>query len=87
MLQADLFNKQSVKDRLYLWLKARKYAKTSDILRWGVENYSNRSDREARKLCEEKKIRRMPDDKKIRYFGLIKEDVWELCDWHTNFKI
>ena len=74
----DLFLKKSAKDCLYDFIKTRKYVKTSDILKWGVENYSNRADRNARLLASEGKIKRMDDQKKIMYFGNTKEEAWEI---------
>ena len=72
----DFFDKRTDKERLWDWLKNQPYAKTSDILRWGADNYSNRAERNARELFKEGKLKRMPAEQKILYFGKIKEEVW-----------
>lgn len=78
----DLFTHKSAKDRLFEWMKQKKYIKTSEICQWGVDNYSpDRASRNARQLATEGKIRRMNPQKKISYFGSIKEDVWEVINW------
>ena len=78
-MDTDLFNKLSAKDRLYQWMKKEnRPIRTSEILAWGVKNYSNRADRNARQLASEFKICRMPERKKIMYFGNVKEEIWEI---------
>ena len=79
-----LFNQPPAKTRLYLWLRERKWAKTSEILRWGTDNYSNRADRNCRLLAQEGKIKRMDKQKKICYFGHIAEEVWEIIQWPSS---
>ena len=74
----DLFDKTTSKNLLYGWLKKRGHAKTSEIIQWGCRNFSNRADRNARQLAEEGLIKRMDKEKKIRYYGNIGEDVWEV---------
>jgi 5'(3')-deoxyribonucleotidase len=53
--------KENDKDRLYEWIKKyfKRYIKTSDIIKWGAEHYSNRADRNARDLRKEGKLRRL----------------------------
>ena len=79
-MTTDLFApKLTAKDRLYEWMKSQKrYIKTSEIIRYGVENYSNRADRNARQLAQEGKIKRIDDQLKRMIFNKIKEDVWEV---------
>lgn len=86
-LQADLF--KSKKSLLYDWIKARGgYAKTSDIIyEWGRQNYTTRADRYARDLAAEGKLKRMPEQRKIRIYGNIREEAWEVVGWHNNFRI
>lgn len=74
----DLFDKRSSKERLWAWMLEQKYIKTSMIIKWGVENFSNRADRNARQLAEEHPgiIRRLTDQEKERLFGPIQEDVY-----------
>jgi hypothetical protein len=52
------------------------YVRTSDVIRWGTKNFSNRADRDARLLAESGTIRRLTEEEKRRYFGLISEDVY-----------
>ena len=81
----DLF--LSSKDKLYEFIKRKQYVRTSEIIRFGVDNFSNRADRNARQLAKEGKIRRMNPDKQKHLFGELKEKVWVIVDWHNNFKI
>lgn len=78
----DLFQatKKDKREQLLNFIKARRYVKTSDVIRWGLENFHNRADRDARDFAKEGKIRRMNPEIKERIFGHIKEDVWEIVD-------
>ena len=75
----DLF--LSSKDRLWNFIKKKGYARSSDILRWGVENHSNRALRNARQLAREGRICKMSEARKIRLFGNCREAVWEIISW------
>lgn len=78
LAQADFFRKpKTKKEQLIEFIRQRVWCKSSDIVRWGVENYYIRADRTARELAEEGIIRRMPDDLKNFRFTNCKEDVWE----------
>lgn len=68
----------SKKDQLLIWLRTKQYVKTSDIMKWGIDNYCNCPDRIARKLAEDGALRRMAKETKILLFGNISEDVWEV---------
>ena len=74
----DLFDKRSAKEKLWDWILSQRYVKTSDVIRWGTENFSNRALRNAQALAQEypDKIKRMDDVDKVMRFGNIKEDVW-----------
>jgi len=86
VLQTDLF--KSKKELLYEYIRQKGYAKTSDIIYdWGRQNYTTRADRYARDLATEGKIRRMPKEKKIRMFGNVREEIWEIVGWSNNFRI
>ncbi len=74
----DLFDHRSSKTKLYDFIKSKGRVKTSEIIQWGCRNFSNRADRNARQLAEEGLIKRMDKEKKIRYYGNIGEDVWEV---------
>ena len=76
----DLFQKKSAKDRLLDHMKKVKVMKTSDVIRWGLENHSNRADRNMRQLAADGAVRRMDDAEKERRCGDIREDVWIFND-------
>lgn len=77
----DLFTQHlSKKDQLLVWLQEKKYIPTSDVIRWGSENFCNRAERNARQLSGEGKIRRMTSQEKARYgYGKSLEEIW-ICD-------
>lgn len=78
MTQLDLFAKPVTKKEQILWfIRDKKWARTSDVIRFGLSIYTNRGDRYARDLAEEGLIRRMPEDLKNFRFGHTKEEVWE----------
>lgn len=78
----DLFNKRTDKQLVIDWVFSRRYTKTSDVILeaarrgWPV----NRVVRNVQDFAQRNpdKIRRMSDDEVIRYFGNIKEGVWEI---------
>ncbi len=72
----DLFDKRTAKDKLFDWIKTRQWTKTSDVLKWGTDNYSNRALRNAQQLCEDGLIRRLSEEEKHRIVGVCKEDIW-----------
>lgn len=72
----DLFDKRTDKEKLLDFMRDKKWAKTSEILAWGLQNYSNRADRNARQLAQDGHLRRMSDDEKLFRFGKIAEDIW-----------
>ena len=47
------------KTKLLLWMLEKKTFKTSDILKFGIENFSNRAGRDARDYAELGLIRRL----------------------------
>ena len=57
----------------------KKYIKTSEIAKWGVDNYSNRAMRNARELAFEDVLKRVPKDEAV-LLGLTngRESVWEI---------
>jgi len=72
----DLLDNRSDKDKLFDWMKSRSWTRTSDVIKWGSQNYSNRAERNARALAAEGKIRRMTDEEKKAITGILTEDVW-----------
>ena len=72
------------KERLKDWIlyqtwNGKKYIRTSDIARYGAENYSNRAMRDARTLATEGVLRRVPRDEAI-LMGLVigREECYEI---------
>jgi hypothetical protein len=72
----DLFDKRTKKEKLKDFILSRNWTRTSDVIKWGTENYSNRADRDARDLCAAGLIKRMAEEEKHRLFGNTREDVW-----------
>ena len=70
--------KRTDTERLWDWLKTQKYVKTSQVLKWGVDNFSNRANRNCQAFAEKNpdKLRRLTEEEKLKSFGFIKEDVW-----------
>ncbi len=74
----DLFAPpKSKKEQLLEFIKQKHYAKTHEVIAWGVRNFCNRADRNARQLAIEGKIKRISDEEKIFRFQDTKEDIWE----------
>lgn len=67
------------KQKLFEAIQERKLMKTSDVIRFGLENYSNRAERNMRQLAKEGKVIRMTQIDKWKMFGEIKEDVWQIA--------
>lgn len=67
----------SKKDLLLCEIRDKHYMKTSDVIRFGSQNFSNRADRDMRALAADGLVRRLSDQQKIMIFGNIREDVWE----------
>ena len=81
MIQDLLFND---KDRLKNWLSQRQYVRTSEIIRWGCENYSNRANRNKQEFVQMGLLKRLSHEEKDRLFGLLKEDVYEVMDYRQT---
>ena len=80
----DMF--ESKKEQVYNFIKQRKWAKTSDVIKFGSSIFSNRAEKDARDLANPKytnppKIRRMPLEKRKHLFPDIKEEIWEVMPW------
>lgn len=77
----DLFAPVKTKrEQLFDFIRDRRWVKTSDIARYGTENFSNRAMRDARQLCQENKIFRMREDlKRLRFSGTV-EDVYTIYE-------
>ena len=65
------------KEKLLLEIEFRKRMKTSDVIKWGVANYSNRALRNMQQLAETGKVRRLSDEEKVALYGEIGEGVFE----------
>lgn len=71
----DLF--KSKKEQLLDYIKSIHYARTSQIIAWGVRNYCNGASRNARLLAEEGRIKRVSEEEKLFRFPETKEDYYE----------
>ena len=78
----DLFDRHAERsgtkrEKFREWIMQREWVTTSDVIRWGLDNFYNRADREARALAEDGKLRRLTDEEKIRVLGKnSRQDVW-----------
>lgn len=74
----DLFTKEkSKKEQILDFIRKKKWARTSEVIRFGLSIYTNRGDRYARELAEEGLIKRMDDRLKRLRFGNTREEIWE----------
>ena len=65
------------KQQLLAWIQNHRWMRTSDVIRWGVDNYFNRAERTMRDLAQEGFVRRATEEEKARMFvGKMKQDVW-----------
>ena len=64
----DLFaqeqKKETKKDQLFSWLSKQRYIRTSDIIKWGIENYYTSADRVARQIATTGTMRRLTKQEK-----------------------
>lgn len=74
----DFFDKRSAKTRLYEWLKVEKHALSHEIIAWGQRHNCNWPMRRLHELTTEGKVRRMPDEKRINFYGNGREQAWEI---------
>lgn len=74
----DLFTSHlSKRDQLKIWLEEKGFAKTSEVVAWGLNNYHIRAERDCRDFANEGLIRRLTDQEKaFRGYGKSVEDVW-----------
>lgn len=73
------------KQELKTWLKGKQYIKTSEILSWGLENFSNRALRNAQDLAQKEHwLVRLSDRGKLdaEFYG--KEGVYLNLDFITH---
>ena len=75
-MSVDLF--LTDKDRMKEWLMKQRFVKTSDVIRWGCENHSNRANRNKQEFAHEGFLRRLSEEEKYRLFGIVKEDYYEV---------
>ena len=71
---------KSKRQMLLDWFRKskKKYIRTSDVIKWGIENYSNRSERDARSLREEGHIVRLSKEEKLAARLKTKEDLYQV---------
>lgn len=74
----DLFMKpKTQKEKVLEFIQQKHWAKTHEVIEFGLKNYMTGADRYARQLAEEGKIKRLAHEDKIFRFGNIKEGVFE----------
>lgn len=70
-------NTLSKKNQLKIWLKEKEFAKTSEVVSWGLRNYHIRAERDCRDFAGEGLIRRLTSkEKTFRGFSKSIEDIW-----------
>ena len=72
----DLFKNKS--EQLLDFIRAKRWVKTHEICQWGVSHFCNEPTRLARKLAQEKKIRRLERHEKLMSFGKSREGIWTI---------
>ena len=79
-MTTDLFApKLTKKEELFNFIRDKGFVLTHEVIEWGIKNMSNRSERNARQLAADGKIRRMTEErKKLIYPYTVREDAWEI---------
>lgn len=68
----------NAKEKLLAEIQRRQIMKTSDVIRYGMENFSNRAERNMRQLHVDGKVIRMPEEEKLIKYGNLKEEIWKV---------
>ena len=76
MIDTDFFVKKTKKQQVLEFIKMKKEARTSDVIKFGSSIFHNRAERDARDLADEGLIKRMNEDEKNFRYSYTKEDVW-----------
>lgn len=85
-MSADLFDKRTAKEKLLDFIREKRIVFTHQVIEWGLNNKSNRADRNARQLAKEGFIRRMDEARKKFLFPYgVREDVWELIPGEGDY--
>lgn len=76
-------HKMTAKDNLRKWITGKKlfgskYIQTSEICKWGVDNFSNRAVRNSNDLAHEGFIKRVPRHEAILMGFTGNEGIWEI---------
>lgn len=77
----DLNGKETLmnaKENLKSFLSSKKYWRTSEIIKFGADNFSNRADRNARVLRSEGFLKRLSLEETKKIFGNTKEQGYEV---------
>lgn len=81
MTQLDLFTQPKTKKEMLLdYIRSKGRVRTSDVIRWGSENYFNRALRTAYELATEGLIWRMREDVKMAAFGNTHQRAWSVYE-------
>ena len=68
------------KDCLWEFIKEKHYVRSSEIIKWGSDNFYNCADRVKRTFAEEGKLRMLTDDEKVLRGFKTKEGVYEVIN-------
>lgn len=78
-MEIDLWtNKITKKEQVFLFIKEKGFAKTSDVIRFGLQIFSNRAARDMFQLAADGRIEHLTKEEKVfrRFNG--KEHVWRV---------
>lgn len=64
------------KEQLRLFCKDKEFIRTSDVVRWGAENYCPDAIRRAQELAQDGLLRRLDEKEKIFRGFRTREGVW-----------
>ena len=72
------------KNEVLRFCREMRRLKTSQVIRWGLDNYHTRAERDVRELAEEGLIWRMRSDLKEKLYPKSREDVWSVLPEDRN---
>ena len=73
----DLFRSKT--EQFWSWLRRQELVRTSEIVRWGANNYCNDAPRLARKLREKGRLKRLTNEEMTLYgYGKTAEKIYRV---------
>ena len=81
-MMKDFFKTQE--EQLWDWMNTMRFIRTSEIIRWGTQNYCNGADRIARRIAkkEPNKLRRLKPREKLQAGFKTAEGIYEVYPLH-----